>query len=159
MSYTPPPQQSIIVKTSDQTRTSTTTYAADNTLVLSLATGLYSIRAVIYMVYNGLGGFKVKFTGTNLEQAPLRYRAMVQSPIDADAPGEAAIHVLNPEFVAAATATDDNYHARVSLEFDDLITLTASGSIQLEWAQATSDDGGMTVKAHSFIQATRLFWS
>jgi hypothetical protein len=159
VTHFPLPTRFSVVKPSNTTRTSTTTYAADPHLSLSLAAGRYHLLAVVYGIYRGAAGVKMKFTGTNLVTPPgLRCRIGQYSPVDTDAPNEPAIlPILNPDLVVdGIPANGNDYPIRVGFEFDDVIELSAAGNIQLEWAQHTSDVNNVTIKAPSFIAATQV---
>lgn len=161
MTYFPPPLRTAVYKTSDESRTTGTTYAADGELTLALATGRYQLKAVIYGAYNGESGIKLKFTGTNLVQTKLHARFMQFNGDDDDAIGESRAYVPNPDTITAGIpAFDVSLQFRLSFEFDDIIEVTSAGNIVLEWAQHTEPDPvrSATIKAKSFLMATRVYF-
>lgn len=137
-------------KTSDTARTSTTTFANDPDLLLTIPEGgRYQFEAFLQFS-GGAGGFKRQFTYSGTIHAD-GFWIGCSSHVNGTG---AVLGILD--------ATAEQSHATVSTGDGDYhhITGTArfstSGSLRMQWAQNSSSGTATTLKAGSFIRARKL---
>lgn len=140
-----------IFKTTDESRNTTTTLAADGALVVPLGVGKWTIRTGIFAeTANAAMGFKFDFdfTGTGTLTAWRLARAVpgVVGGTDNETIKFGSGSLGGPFNMTAATFGT----ARVELEI--IVTVTVAGSFRFLWAQGTSDAAACIVRAGSYLE-------
>jgi hypothetical protein len=134
-------------KTADETVTASTTLQNDDHLSVSVAANAtYHVMLEMQEVSPPAAAFKMGFTG------PAGYS------INGTARGAAVSISTLADFITTEVATGSNYafgglvgvDLCVSMNFI-LITSGTAGTLQVQWAQNTSNAGGTTVRANSFM--------
>jgi hypothetical protein len=149
---TPAAGATLAVKAADQTRTSTTALADDNTLVFTgLAAGTYTFEASLSMVSDPNADFKIAVRCDNVGAST----SVVQMvPMEAGA----TIHVAgaNNQLVVAAAPSASAWATSSSIYtilMSGVVIVTAgSSTIAIQWAQNVSDAGATTVRAGSWAR-------
>jgi hypothetical protein len=139
-----------IMKTADQSISSNTTPANDNTLYFSMSSGhVYQIRGAIYFGFaSGGGGAKLGFTGpTGTIITITAYTGLPNS----GTPGFNATLGGSGWGSYAVAAAD--YGTMGSIIFTILVDpTTASGTFAFQWSQNVSETTATTVYAGSYIE-------
>lgn len=141
----------VIVKTADQSRSSTTTLATDNTLSFSMAANTnYIVRIRVFYTTGASGDFKYALTGPS---SPTKVR-IVRKHIDPTNPttlvttSESAI--TGSTTLNAGTGTTGGW-----VEFEiSWQNGSNAATFGFQWAQATSNGTNTTVHAGSYLEWT-----
>lgn len=142
------------IKSSDEPRSNTQTYANDSALTLTLGVGTYEIEAALFFncTTTGTQGFKAKLTGsaTATGLGVLAYYAnSVSTPVP-------ALNTYNNAWYAgqadlAGSTTD-------YVQFRGTLIVTVLGTVTIQWAQnsATNQANNTTLYAGSRLVAVQL---
>jgi hypothetical protein len=152
-------QTQTYVKQSNETRTSTTTYANDAELAgIPLAVGTYEIIGQFAMI-GGAGGIAIKtqwsFTGT--WSGPLR---LCEGPTSGNT--TAGSGAVSTQRSAYATNADCVYGLSTSavyttvMEISKQITVTVAGNMALSWAPNVSSATSGGIRQSSWIDVKRI---
>jgi hypothetical protein len=147
-------------KTSDTTRTSTTTPTADPHLTLPVeANKAYAVKLMLFHAGpNGTADFKIQFA----VPAGSSYRWGATAGMDPNfEPGNAATvpNNLNTESttgVVMGSTTGTSGQTFGSVFEGVLETGGTAGDITLEWAQNVSDPGNSVMRQKSFLRLTEM---
>lgn len=136
----------VIKKSSDQSRNSTTTSADDSELFMTLGIGTYRIKVMLFVaVANSTMKFKAgyNFTGTAsaYHKSELNYQG-------ASIFGGYASSVSFPSISAPGTFNSPGGY----FLFDIVIVVTAAGTFSVQWAQQVSNASNATLLAGSMIE-------
>jgi len=136
-------------KTADQTKNSNTTLAADTALQFPmLANTKYAFRGRVH--YGTPGGADIKFRHTGPASPSFVHIKRHSLAPGATAFGNIAIDTAysSADIVITEVSGTEGY-----FEFDGVVHNGANaGTFAIQWAQNTSDAGGTTVRAGSFIE-------
>ncbi len=138
----------LVQKTSDEIRTSTTTLAADSTIKFTMAANtMYAFRATIYFTGDAAPDFKFGHTGpAGSSFIVIHHRFTVPG---ASTLVVGALNAYNTTGVAVAGTVGGNS----CLYLDGSIQNGATGGdFQFLWAQNTSSANNSIVRAGSFIE-------
>jgi hypothetical protein len=151
-------QQMFAVKSSATTRTSTTTFADDPELTLTLAANSkYFVEFFLY--YGAIDAEKFKttwtvpsgVTGTRTAMGP--GSSANQSSMD-NVSMRDGVHLYSTS--ATYGTRNDNTGPCFAYEHSVVITGASSGTVAIRWAQATSGSTGTALFEGSFMRVTRL---
>ncbi len=140
----------VVTKSSNESRASTTALSADSALVVSLATGIRFVQCTVYLsTANATMDFKFAtgFTGTATVVAWYRRYSPAGATLGTD--NENTLAGSGAQIASTAVAATTSGIARVDIEM--LLDVTVSGTWQFQWAQNTSDAGQLTVLRGSNI--------
>jgi hypothetical protein len=150
-----PVQQTWVVKSADESVTSTTTVQNDDHLVLPvLASTRYWLEA--FLIYDGAVGGDIKLGWSFPSGATMRWYGggMADSAtVDNNAATNQFCSAINQTmpFGCFATANPDAVHIR-----GNLLVASTAGNMQLQWAQLTSSGTATKIYAESLLRLTRL---
>jgi hypothetical protein len=136
-------------KAADQSKTSNTTLADDNTLFFTMAASTkYRIRGMIFVAAaSGTPGFKYSLTGPASPTIVDILRVTGNTAAPAFSAPDVAYVVAASLSLASAPAPPG------SLAFDAIVhNGTNAGTFSLQWAQVVSDANATTVRAGSYIE-------
>jgi hypothetical protein len=146
-----------VLKGSDQPRTSNTTLGNDTDLLYALpAVGTYVFDIWLYATSaaNAAGDLKVALT---FPAGTMRFSALGPDPAIASA------SVASGVWFTQLAATSGSSSISVGLSTNTnmiwvhgMFTATATGTLQLQWAQDTSNASSSTVKAGSHMRVTQV---
>lgn len=146
-----PRQWTTIFKTSNQTKTSDSSLATDNTLSVALSAGkLYTIRLRVFYTAHSTPDFKyqMNFSGTVNRVTMVRHSLPPNSATLAVGVGEA--FDSGDVSITATTGHDGWLYAEFSID------VNTAGDFRFQWAQNTSDVNATTVYAGSTIEYRQL---
>lgn len=140
----------VIEKPTDQQVTNSTVLTADTALGVTLAPGVYLIANRLNLLGNGGtgGGWKVLpiFTGTATGM-------LTGVGVSSSNGTPSALYVNFSAAVTAAAVSSTNGDC---VNFDMILTVTASGGYSITWAQNSASANGLVMKAGSCLIVTRL---
>lgn len=146
-----------VIKSTNQTVTSSTTLVNDSELFLDLVAG-HTYRISLNVIGGGAtaGDIKIGWTtsgtmsmvGTRLCTGP-----GVSTATTADT--TARVSAFGTLTTAFAYGTDSTLQSGINEEF--LLTVTANGRLTMQWAQNASSGTASTVGAGSWLMATPVF--
>lgn len=138
-----------VIKQSNESRNTTTTYADDGALLFSVAANkVYLVR--LHVEYTlGLGGAKFQLAGpaSTTANKPFAHISQGSGPSHVNSAGG----TLPIVFVNDANTSGTN-----TLIAEIIVRTTASGTLSLQWAQSSSNGANSTVLAGSHIEYVTL---
>lgn len=140
------PNWTIVTKTNDQSRASTTTLADDAALTFAVAASTkYRFRITVFYLTNTTADFKWQLTGPSTPTA-VHY-------VGYDTPDGDALNARGrTAFSSSISETSTGATGGSIIVTGILQNSTNAGTIVFQWAQNTSDPGNTTVQAGSFIE-------
>lgn len=144
------PSFGLLKKAADESKSTNTTLANDNTLFFAMAANKnYSIRMRIYGVAPATPGFKYQIVGP---ASP----TLVLIETATRAPAASALTVAGTTgtaFPAASTAITGNATSHFYLEIDVVVQNGAnSGTFAFQWAQTSNNGTAAIVRAGSYLE-------
>jgi len=137
-----------VVKSSNESRNTTTTLTADSVLGVAVSSGItYHFKMLVFFTTAATPDFKYSFSGPALTSCRF-YRA---SAVGGGTPAWVAVSTSLPGSTALAGSGTDGF-----VMMEGVVTPSASGNITFNWAQNTSDATNATVLAGSFMEIRRL---
>jgi hypothetical protein len=141
----------IVLKPSDESLTSNTTFQPDNDLILPVgANEVWEMLWLIRMVCGATGDLKVQWT------FPTNGRIHMQF-LGQQVGGTIAVQQLSSTTSPAGPITMDNIDAdgQIGVAQGLYIGGSNAGNVALEWAQNASDATATTVQANSLLRAAK----
>lgn len=148
-------------KTADTSRSTTTTLTNDPELTLALvANYVYTFQAVLIIDGGNVGDMKIGFTfptGTTMTWG------LIDNPVTITSPLPASSAVFTGAF-GSATSGSSFFNAGLAGTGNQIFTPvgglvsmgSTSGSLNLQWAQASSDGTAAIMKAGSWLKCSRI---
>lgn len=133
-----------LTKTTAESRQSTTTLAADGTLVFPAPVGSTQFRGSIQFSTPSTGGFKydLNFTGTLSDQQVLHEVLAPGATAWTTIASDGALNVVRNTVVAGTGGI---------VRLDGLLVVTVAGTLQVRWAQQSSQASNTNVAAGSWL--------
>ncbi len=148
---TPSSGFSVVKKTANENRSSTTTLTNDNTLTVALNAGtLYHIRGKIFLdVGNATMDYKYALAYSGTTTSIICKRIHVVAGATSGTGNEVAVaqNTIIPSTAVTATSSGIAY-----VEIDVMILTSTSGTFGFQWAQNTSNGSNLTVLAGSYLE-------
>lgn len=144
---------STIVKPTSESRSSTTTLAADSHLSIELSPGVYHVRFFVMTEQaNSTPKLKFAFSFTGTATAHLHYEFGSNA---GSAVGGSSGFVSSAVLSFGAVISPGGWPAGTSyIRADVLINVTVLGSLSFDWAQQVSNASAITVLAGSSVSAS-----
>lgn len=144
------------LKASDESVTSSATLQNDDSLLLSVeANATYELAAHIAYVGNTTGDIKFAFTWPSGSTLYWSGKGGVESDAGYGASGSTRQSVSFGDASGTAVAYTGSTTVLSVHIMGCLVTSSIAGTLQLQWAQNTSNGTATTVKAGSFLRAQR----
>lgn len=145
-----------IVKGASESVTSSTTFQNDDELAIPMVAGrTYAVKCCL--IVNGATAGDIKTAWTTSGTITLAGQRVVQGPgvSVVSAADTTAVMLMTSALTNTVTyGTDGALHNGIVEEF--IVTCTVSGTLTLQWAQATSSGTATTVGSGSWILATPI---
>lgn len=144
----------LVMKQADQSVTNNTTPQNDTDLLFALTNATDIWRFRLFVPFNVAGttsGFKIAVTGT---AAPtnLRYTVKAFNGVAVAVLAAQSFNAFASSFGFAVANAGDHF-----LEIDGMLESAAGGSVQLQFAQNTTDAvNSVTVRRGAYLEANRL---
>lgn len=143
-------------KTADESVTSSTTLQNDDTLLVSVeASAVYEFALHLAVVGNTTGDFKMGFTFPTSSTCWWSGKGGVETDAGFGASGSTRHSVSFGDASGTAVAYTGSTTILSIHVMGVLSVSTTAGTLQLQWAQNTSNATATTVKAGSFLRAQR----
>ncbi|WP_393075298.1 hypothetical protein [Streptomyces sp. LN704] len=155
-------QVQYILKTADETVTSSTTLQNDDHLVLpAVANAVYTFALDLYMVdtADATGDFKMSFTcptGATFDMHGAGAHTTDLGASSTNSNGEWIGKLATTSAGATLGFGVSNPSATAARVYGRLVMGSTAGNLQLQWAQNASDASGTTLKAGSYMMMTRV---
>lgn len=140
----------IVHKTSDTARTSTTTLAADPTLTFAVATNSkYLLRGVLFVHSNATPDFKMQFVGpaSSTFRGEVIYRPAGVTTLSGDEIDESS------DLITIANGNSNEVGVIYEMYYT---TAGTSGNFEIHWAQNTSSASATTMQAGSYLEYIKI---
>lgn len=149
------PQFSTVVKPSDETVASSTTFQNDDHLVLAVpSNSMFIMEAMIFYTADGAADFKPGWLGP--ASATMQWVTNGGSITDTTNPTGANRLVFAITEASFAGAPGMGAIVMAFMPRGLLVTAGTAGNLQLRWAQATSNATATAVKAGSWIRLHKI---
>lgn len=138
-----------VKKSTDETRTATTTLADDSALTVNLAAGSYVIRLLVYYsIANATMDFKYAVASSGAVVTAYGFRRALQAGNAGGAGGQVEQPLSSlPNSTLTSSSAGTGY-----LEVELMVETSASGTVSFQWAQNTSDAGDCKVLKGSRLE-------
>jgi hypothetical protein len=151
---------SVVMKASDETRNSTTAYAADSDLSMPVEAGKYYRMRLFALAYSGATPdikYRIGCTATGEQITGMVFGEATIADQGGGREGEVHIqdNVGASSFIVNGSATTTS---RARIYVDTIVYGgSAGGDVSLQWAQNTSDAGNTTIKAGAWMSLEEVF--
>lgn len=145
-------------KTADTSRASTTTFASDPDLTVSLAANsVYRVEFFMHYAATDAGRFKTQWSvpsgATGVRSAVGPDQGTILSVTSSGASGRWGVHAYSTSCIYGTR--DDTGNQCFAME-ESIITTTSAGTCALQWAQATSNASASKLASGSYMRVKRL---
>lgn len=140
----------LVAKSVDESRNNNTTTAVDGALLFSMTSGLtYSIRGKIFATTTAAADLKYRFSGPATSSVQ-KYVRVTNTNGTGSNPFLAI--ALTTSLDSADITLLDNASGLLLIELDAVVTPSATGNFEFQWAQNTSGAGPTTVFNGSYLE-------